>query len=352
MILDKVINVNIGSRNLKYYKDLGYDVYYNHNLDVLVSDLSKNSRVKVNVKCDLCDTQSKINIQSYNISISKFGYYKCNKHSNIHRDYVKLDNKTELEVIESYNSGLKVNDILSMFNISSVRQLQRILKRGGRDKIIPGKKYNFNESFFEKIDTENKAYWLGFLFADGFVRKRGNSFNIELKLASRDRNHLLKFKEAIESNNKIKDSFIKRTYKSKDVIYYSSGLCLSSKKMFQDLERHGCVERKSLILEPPKNVSEDLIPHFIRGYFDGDGYISNYILRSKKEYKIGILGTQCLLEWINKILSQNGLSKRKINFRNKISIIQYNKKDKDLFFDYLYKNANIFLERKYIKFKN
>jgi intein/homing endonuclease len=48
---------------------------------------------------------------------------------------------------------------------------------------------------------------------------------------------------------------------------------LYGKKLHDDLVKHGCVEKKSLILQFPKDLSQELISHFVRGYFDGDGCI-------------------------------------------------------------------------------
>jgi hypothetical protein len=348
MILDKEIQVNITSVNLKYYRNLEYDVKVGDKIKINVMDLPKNSGLIVNVKCDLCDNISKMRLQCYNYSISKFTYYKCQNHRNLLSKYLIFDKETELEIIELYNSGMKSKELIEKFNISCRTQLHRILKRGGRDKLR--KKYTCNESFFEKIDSENKAYWLGFLFADGYVRQRGNSFNIELKLASKDKEHLLKFKNDIECTYEVKDSIIEKVYKDKKVFYYASGIILSSKKIFEDLNRHGCVEKKSMILEPPKNVPDELIRHFIRGYFDGDGFISNYVSHKRIEYKIGILGTEKFLNWINNVFSNNKISYRNIKIKNNIHLIQYNTKDKDYIFNYLYNDSTTFLNRKYTKF--
>ena len=50
-------------------------------------------------------------------------------------------------------------------------------------------------------------------------------------------------------------------------------ICVCGTKIHHDLEKHGCVENKSLILQFPTTVPEELMHHFIRGYFDGDGCI-------------------------------------------------------------------------------
>jgi hypothetical protein len=350
MILDESIKVLITNRNIRYYRERGYNTILGEEIEVLIKDSPKSSGLKINVRCDICDKESKISLQQYNRSIKKFKYYKCGNHRDLINVYAKFDTDIELKIIELYNSGIKVDDIVNRFNISSSSQLHRIVRRGGREKIIPGKKYICNDSFFEKIDTENKAYWLGFLFADGYVRNRKESFSVELKLASKDKEHLLKFREDIESDSKIRDTKIERIYKGRNVTYHTSELAIYSKKMFQDLTKHGCVEKKSLILDRPKNLPDNLIRHFIRGYFDGDGCITIYKQKNKIEYKIIILGTNNLLSWINDVLSLNLIAKKNITNRNNISILQYNTKDKDLLFNYLYSSSTIFLERKYKKF--
>ena len=75
-------------------------------------------------------------------------------------------------------------------------------------------KYSYDSNFFEKIDSEAKAYWLGFLYADGYIHrnyKNGKikSMSLELSLKSEDRAHLENFLRDIRSNVPIKDKVIK-----------------------------------------------------------------------------------------------------------------------------------------------
>ena len=131
---------------------------------------------------------------------------------------------------------------------------------------------------FEIIDTEEKAYWLGFLYADGSVSSTDN--RIELGLAEKDLNHIEKFKEFIGIPNKI-------SYRPQTKSYRYSFKSIPCK---EDLIKHGCVPKKSLILKFPteEQVPEHLIRHFIRGYFDGDGWFSN----TSSCFQVGIIGTE------------------------------------------------------------
>lgn len=92
---------------------------------------------------------------------------------------------------------------------------------------------------FETIDTEEKAYWLGFLYADGSVGS--NDDRIELGLAERDFHHIEKFRNFIGINNKI-------SYREKTKSYRYA---FKSQNCKQDLINKGCVPRKSLILKYP-----------------------------------------------------------------------------------------------------
>jgi hypothetical protein len=133
------------------------------------------------------------------------------------------------------------------------------------------RKYDLNESFFETIDTEEKAYWLGFLMADGSVHAGQNQdgtghWNVKISLATADKERIEKFKITIGADNPIVDGsyFDERTQK----IYYRSSIVTHSKKMVLDLIDKGCVPNKEQILQWPSDnsVSENLKHHFLRAW--------------------------------------------------------------------------------------
>ncbi|MDL2302602.1 LAGLIDADG family homing endonuclease, partial [Lachnospiraceae bacterium OttesenSCG-928-D06] len=138
-------------------------------------------------------------------------------------------------------------------------------------------KYYYDEHYFQQIDSEHKAYWLGFLYADGHIEplRKGNkikAYRIEIGLSAVDKSHLELFLHDIDSNAPL-------TYKKtiiRDKTYESCRVRINNTNMCRDLISLGCVPQKSLTLTFP---SEELLPgnyvrHFIRGYFDGDGCIS------------------------------------------------------------------------------
>lgn len=133
------------------------------------------------------------------------------------------------------------------------------------------REFYVNDEFFETIDTEAKAYWLGFLYADGCV----SHISLTMGLQRGDEDHLKRLLvdlDAEYSVHRYDNSYI---YKGVKKMRYVSAIAISSLKLTQDLIRLGCISRKTLSLAFPTSdqVPSDLLHHFIRGYFDGDGCI-------------------------------------------------------------------------------
>ena len=194
--------------------------------------------------------------------------------------------KLELLKKEYVSSKITLREICKKHNISR-EYASKILKEQG---ISLRKKISSDDTLFEKIDTEEKAYWLGFLYADGnvYYNEKRVSYRIELGLAEKDLNHLEKFKKFLNCTNEIKYRQNIKAYR----------IMIGSKKMCNDLIKLGCVPNKSLILTFP---TEDQVPlelqrHFIRGYFDGDGCIT--YRKSGSSPGINMLGN---LEFLLKI---------------------------------------------------
>lgn len=156
-------------------------------------------------------------------------------------------------IIKMYLDGISGHKIAASIGLKPY-QVYYILKKNNiepRDNSINSKKFQFNENFFETIDSEPKAYWLGFLFADGYILTNSNSFG--LSLSTKDISHMEKFLKDISSNHKI------NIYRNNSNREYCR-IRLYSKKTKEDLIKIGCVENKTLILCFPK-IREDLLPH-------------------------------------------------------------------------------------------
>jgi len=235
-------------------------------------------------------------------------------------------------------------EIAKVFGLKKRQAIAKRIKEYNLSHLpTKGKWKSFNENYFETIDNEEKAYWLGMIAADGslytppprYKRKR-----INLSLAEKDLKHLKKFGKAIEANFEPR----KRSRKLNGKVFYRYRYLLSSNKMYYDLINKGILERKSLVLEPPKNVSMDLIRHWIRGYFDGDGCIH---LNKYKRGIVSIAGTESVMNFIKEIVGfgwvncsikgrKNPLYSYRVNSMNEV----------EKFMVYLYKGSTISLDRK------
>lgn len=121
-----------------------------------------------------------------------------------------------------------------------------------------------NENYFENIDTNEKAYWLGFLYADGYI---GNiNEKLQICLSIKDELHLDKFINCIEDELSKKRYYGPYKTSGKQVHWYTR-----NKKIINDLINLGCTNKKSHNIRFPKLNSQDLNCAFLLGYFDGDG---------------------------------------------------------------------------------
>lgn len=203
-------------------------------------------------------------------------------------------------------------------------------------------RYKYDRSFFNIIDNEKKAYWLGFIYADGCVYKR----TLSIRLSTKDKSHLDKFLLDIKSDKTMQfgtqDSFGKETE------YVQ--LQINSVDIVEDLKKLGIVERKSLILNFP---SEDIVPkhlqkHFIRGYIDGDGCITR--TRRTNSYEIKAVGTENMLNGILKSLEKDTqLRKRRETDSCYYFSIGGNLQVLNIL-NWLYEDSTVYLDRKYEKY--
>ena len=255
---------------------------------------------------------------------------------------------------------LSVTQICNKLHIGR-KEFTSWLKDRGHPIQKDGKKYHYNESFFEVIDTEEKAYWLGFLYADGCVMERINlktqkrkGGSISVGLCQEDKKHLDKLQSSLNSNVPIRT----KTSTTADKEFKSCELNLYSVKMVEDLIDKGCVPRKSLILTFPSEevVPDELLFHFIRGYIDGDGTLCLKWSKARQKYypSVSLLGTE---DFISGLLNRTQWKKNRVRGANKgesdpCKTIEWTAREDVLKIIYsLYDEATIYLDRKYDKYK-
>lgn len=239
---------------------------------------------------------------------------------------------------DEYKNGTTLSELGRQFNVSYAT-IRNFLRRNNIK--TQGNKHGYprNEMFFHEINTPEKAYWLGFLYADGCVHGNSN----ELSISSVDQEHLIKFKSAIgATNNAIGCTEDTRWSKSSFVYHFA----IKDKQYKKDLINLGCVPNKSLVLTKIPNIPRDYVSHFIRGYFDGDG--SLHWLNGTKNFRISFTGTKSFLEDIMKELGLNlTVAKQKDSNIFYFQVAGRHQVPKIL--DYLYKGSSesTRLDRKY-----
>jgi len=264
--------------------------------------------------------------------------------------------KAEEEYIQNYNNNPSITKISKKYGISH-KSLSDRIKSLGYEVINHQNKIKFDNTIFDTIDTEEKAYWLGFIFADGYVsgEKDGkNEYYFELSLKGSDKSHLDKF------NKFMKHEDVNHVKINRAECFNTGVMCdrcrwgIRDRHLWEILNSYGCIPSKSLILEFPKlEIFKDktLIKHFIRGYWDGDGCLSY----SNKEHtiaNISVLGTEKFLTEVkNNLPLKTDYKLTYNNDKNSITkVLQLQGKNAFKLAYYLYADSAIYLDRKYKKY--
>jgi len=187
----------------------------------------------------------------------------------------KLNEEERCELLKDYPTLQYTAKQLSIkYNVSN-SFVCKFLKRNGiknvrynTNKLV--RKYSLNDNYFDVIDTEEKAYFLGLLYADGCNLFDKNNNVTTISLQEKDVKILERFNYEIKS-----DRPLEFMYKNNDNHQNQYRLTMCSEQISTNLSLLGCTPRKSLTLKFPteEQVPNHLIQHFIRGYFDGDGCI-------------------------------------------------------------------------------
>lgn len=261
---------------------------------------------------------------------------------------VKFNNEEIQDILNKYQNNWSQQKIADAYKVSR-NVIKRILKENQVQIRKKTGKYKADYDIFEKIDNVEKAYWLGFLAADGCNYQREHNSSIIINISEKDKNHLEKFKQFCNTDANI------ISYKAFEGYSSSKGtqmckIVLNSQKMSNDLVNKGIVPKKSLILQPPKIAEQFYLP-FILGYFDGDGSI--YKTSQYNNYGISIEGTKELLQWIKKILNIDSKLEKRYNDNKNNYYIRCGGTNKPYnILKQLYDSCDIYLERKYLIYKS
>ena len=253
------------------------------------------------------------------------------------------------KIIDLYINQKKGTYTISKIFNCSEKAIQTALKNKGiklrtytEAKQI-GRKYTINDDFF-KYQSHNMAYILGLIASDGCVGFQENSISIQLR--DYDAEILEKIKIILNSSRPI-DYYTD----SKGISY--AKLQFWSKSIKDDLKIYNIVPNKTFILMPPMFLAKEYWISYIRGYFDGDGCIT----QNNRVIAFSIEGaSKPVIEWIRNVFANEyGIINNKIytkttNANNLIyNNVYYGEKCKKIY-RILYQNSELRLERKYNKF--
>lgn len=274
--------------------------------------------------------------------------------SQAYRNSMNLISDQEIaEIQQLYASGVSSNVISERLQIHSRVVLQCVrLVMDVRHRV-----YQLDEHYFDVIDSPNKAYILGFLYADGYNNYQTRTVSLDLKYVDVD--ILRRISKELKTNRPL--LYTQPSDSARPGEKYTSKphykLSISSKRISKRLSELGIVENKSLILQFPTYLADELIPHFIRGYFDGDGCLYANVGDNNKPYnqEVCITQTESFCESMKDVIKHtlgidchihdaschNGTTKNlRITGR-----MQCNK-----FLDWIYKDADLMLDRKHEKY--
>lgn len=257
----------------------------------------------------------------------------------------------EISFIKEHYRDMTTNEIAEFLNRSPKAVHVKKSRLGLKNEPI----YSYDRNKFKKIMTEDDAYWLGFLYADGYVCHTEHSWWYGVELQYRDIGHLRKLNKYMSGNMHI-DTFYKKSPTS-DNICKMCRLAYYSKQLVINLVNSGCVQRKSKIITMPFGiVPDELMRHFIRGYFDGDGSCGIYQHSERKHLRYPRAKITCgshdfvnqLKEYLNNVDIRCGIITSKeenydMFFSGKDNVVNFLK--------YMYDDSHIYLDRKYEIYK-
>ena len=262
----------------------------------------------------------------------------------------RLTDSEKIELCKLYKTEkFTFADLSEKFSVSRVA-IGGLLKRRGYKAIpqtILQRKYPIDETYFNKINTEEKAYFLGFLYADGYNNTDRNSVSLGLK--ETDKDILVKLNNFLQPTKPLQ--YIKyRNIKSRGFENSQNQyrLVIANKHISQKLKELGCEKAKTFNIIFPNWLKKNLIRHFIRGYFDGDGYFG--------KQGICIIGTESFCKSLSNIFRKQlnintYIRTRHPERKHNIRMLETNgRRQIKKFGDWIYKNSNIYLKRKYNKY--
>lgn len=254
------------------------------------------------------------------------------------------NNEKREKVIELYKSGKPQTFIEKELKMTR-KTIREILKssdvkyRNNTEAIQLGHGHYINHDFLDDLSKEEVLYFIGLVYTDGHVNVDGNSNTIEIVLHKNDKELLNKLSLFLESNYEIKDR--------KD---NCCRLRFCSEKMVSVFKDLGFTSNKTLVLNPDERLKHSI--HFWRGCIDGDG--SLFFGGAHYKYpNLSIVGTIDTVQGFIDFVQENNIISKRIAVKSSgknLYQVNYSSKIALNIARLLYKDSNIYLERKYNKY--
>jgi intein-encoded DNA endonuclease-like protein len=262
---------------------------------------------------------------------------------------LKTTNEEKLEIVKLYEQGHSTTKLSKMYGVYP-NAINGILKRRNvklRSSSEAHRKYWINETFFDAIDTEEKAYVLGLFYADGSNNIR--RYKAYIMLSESDKDILLKIQKILQSQKPL--LYVERkpknpTHQNRYMLY------IDNKHISTKLEELGCMTNKTYLVTFPKWLDLNLYRHFIRGYFDGDGHVGVY----NRKGRFSIVGTEsfCLSlqkTFFKQLNINSKLYNRWPNRKNNIRDLRVSGNKQILrILEWFYFESTIHMDRKFKKY--
>lgn len=272
------------------------------------------------------------------------------KHNFIIPDKYKqsICNRIGDSIIMHYEQGVSIQEMTSKGLIPLGRKTVTEFMKTNGIRIKQGEEYarlyTVNENYFKKIDTEGKAYWLGFIMGDGciFGDDDRSNWGLRIGLQMKDRSQLVNFMKSINATNPIYSYLV-------DGKYPTCAISIQNTALAKSLEALGITRNKSLTAQLPSDIPPHLMNHFIRGLFDADGSIPK---TKGVVMGVSICGTPELMSQVMNIMH---ISTKYLYIRKDLKNfgeLRCHKVDEAIrILKYIYSDATIYMDRKYKRYK-
>lgn len=255
-----------------------------------------------------------------------------------------IDINTVVNLLESGKTLVEIAEIVGC----SVSNIGKRLQRKGisfkrdytKTRYKRTNRYSLDEHFFDFIDTEEKAYFLGLLYSDGSVSS--NQFYLKMT----DLDIIERLQRCLKT-----EIPIRTITPSKESWKQSYILQVSSKYLCNKLSKWGCIPNKARFIRLPK-INPPLISHFIRGFFDGDGclQLNDKIYHCRLDI---VSASKEFLEDLRPIIAEHGKTIGYLGKEKKYDVWHLNFSGHQVLsiLEWLYKDATVYMQRKYNKYK-